>query len=79
MDSLNDDSSERINRCDAAQRTKGANRFSRLTFFRGGRGGAPGLHQGKLICRQLSWSKKGELFILNNSPFFCDIFAYIFT
>ncbi len=59
MESLNDDSSDQIYPCDARKRILAANRFSRLTFFRGGRGGAPGLHQGKLICSQLSWIKKG--------------------
>lgn len=59
MESLNDDSSDRINPCDAPKRIPAANRFPRLTFFRGGRGGAPGLHQGNLICSQLLWIKEG--------------------
>lgn len=50
MESLNDDSSDRINRCD---------RFSRLAFFRRVRGVPQVGHQGKLICSQLSWIKKG--------------------
>ena len=50
MESFNDEPTDRINRCD---------RFSRLAFFRGGRGRAQVGHQGKLICSQLLWIKKG--------------------
>lgn len=48
MDSLNDDLSDRINRCDLALRLTRINRCSRLIFFGSGWGGSPGLHQGKL-------------------------------
>jgi hypothetical protein len=49
MDSFHNDPTDRINRCS----------IQRLIFFRGGAAVAQVVHQGNLICSQLSWIKEG--------------------